>query len=1052
MSTYYLNDQNQFVIENYDKTKTFASFLPSVAGVDGIPMWVYYVNRGQAISSFGVENKDQPILDFVPANIAYRQTEITGFRTFIKRNGTVHEIFSSVSPDDVQRRMIIDTNVLTIEEVNHTLQLKVVVRYFTATHENYPGLIRKIEITNLSNQPVAIELLDGLPVLWPAGVDNYMIKNMANLSVAWNDVIMADEHLPFYCLRSTTEDTAVVGTVSVGHFYATYDEHSRRLPIIYDADYVFAENTSFLRPSYFERNNLKAIVSSRQVVANKLPCAFTAFDGTIDKKATFFTVVGRMPAIEALLEKAKSFGSDYFISQEQKAFALGEALKAPLISRTAYPIFDAYLEQCFVDNLLRGGYPIVFKGKDQPIVYHVFSRIHGDMEREYNYFVVEPTYYSQGNGNFRDVNQNRRNDVYFVKEAGLFNIKQFMELIQLDGYNPLTIKGSSFYFDQKAMDVVLKYVKTKPERVKELLQNKFTPGKLLKALEDEKVEYELDKVSFLELILSHSQQEFEAAYGTGYWIDHWTYNLDLIENYLNVFPDDIERLLFEERFRSFESPVSVLPRSDKYVLMEDGEVRQIDAIMKDEEKIKRLGLNPDGTNWVKDAEGNVYIMPLYNKLLLLVLNKFASLDPFGIGIMMDAEKPGWNDAMNGLPSLFGSGVSETIELVRVIQFLRSVSHLKDEVSLPKELSHFFNGLYEAVYDKTLDEVTYFNRVQDLRENYRFSVRFGVSGKEESIATDKIQAFLERLYERLRQGLERALVLGKGIMPTFLTYRAVDYTLTGKTHPLNGLPTVHVTKWDVRPLPHFLEAPARLLKIIDNPQEAKEVYERVKASPLYDEKLKMYLTSVPLDDEPIAIGRIRAFTAGWLERESCFMHMEYKYLLGLLKSGLYDQFFEDIKHCLPPFMDPEVYGRSILENSSFIVSSRNPDPTRHGRGFVARLTGTTSEMLSMWIMMMTGKRLFTCEQNELVFRLEPILNKDFFDHNHEVRFKLLNQTDVIYRNPLRKHTYGKDGAFPQRYHLFTAEGMEITIDAPVIRGKYASWIRDGRITRIIVDLE
>ena len=24
--------------------------------------------------------------------------------------------------------------------------------------------------------------------------------------------------------------------------------------------------------------------------------------------------------------------------------------------------------------------------------------------------------------------------------------------------------------------------------------------------------------------------------GEGYWVDHWTYNLDLIESYLSIFP------------------------------------------------------------------------------------------------------------------------------------------------------------------------------------------------------------------------------------------------------------------------------------------------------------------------------------------------------------------------------------------------------------------------------------------------------------------------------------------------------------------------------------
>ena len=86
------------------------------------------------------------------------------------------------------------------------------------------------------------------------------------------------------------------------------------------------------------------------------------------------------------------------------------------------------------------------------------------------------------------------------------------------------------------------------------------------------------------------------------------------------------------------------------------------------------------------------------------------------------------------------------------------------------------------------------------------------------------------------------------------------------------------------------------------------------------------------------GRVRAFTPGWLERESVFLHMEYKYFLGMLKAGLYDRFYEAVQDALIPYQKPEVYGRSILENSSFLASSANPDPSVHGQGFVARLSG------------------------------------------------------------------------------------------------------------------
>ena len=77
-------------------------------------------------------------------------------------------------------------------------------------------------------------------------------------------------------------------------------------------------------------------------------------------------------------------------------------------------------------------------------------------------------------------------------------------------------------------------------------------------------------------------------------------------------------------------------------------------------------------------------------------------------------------------------------------------------------------------------------------------------------------------------------------------------------------------------------------------------------------------------------------------------MEYKYLLEILKAGLYAEFFEDFKQILIPFQDSQVYRRSPLENSSFLVSSAHPDEKLHGAGFVARLSGSTAEFLEIWL--------------------------------------------------------------------------------------------------------
>ena len=68
-------------MDNYDLKKPFSSFFPGVSGKNGIPIWAFYCNRGQGITSFGVKDKNGAILEFNPAAIAYEKVQTQGFRT-----------------------------------------------------------------------------------------------------------------------------------------------------------------------------------------------------------------------------------------------------------------------------------------------------------------------------------------------------------------------------------------------------------------------------------------------------------------------------------------------------------------------------------------------------------------------------------------------------------------------------------------------------------------------------------------------------------------------------------------------------------------------------------------------------------------------------------------------------------------------------------------------------------------------------------------------------------------------------------------------------------
>ena len=172
---------------------------------------------------------------------------------------------------------------------------------------------------------------------------------------------------------------------------------------------------------------------------------------------------------------------------------------------------------------------------------------------------------------------------------------------------------------------------------------------------------------------------------------------------------------------------------------------------------------------------------------------------------------------------------------------------------------------------------------------------------------------------------------------------------------------------------------------------------------------------------------------------------------MLKAGLYERFYEDLRTTLIPFLKPEVYGRSTLENSSFIASSANPDETVHGRGFVARLSGSTAEMLSIWFMMMAGKEVFRIDAGKLTLKLNPILPGWLFDDEGKVSFNFLGRVRVTYINARKLNTYGANGAKPGRFVLFNRQNNVLEIQGPIIGAPYAEAVRSGEITKIEVHL-
>jgi hypothetical protein len=574
-------------------------------------------------------------------------------------------------------------------------------------------------------------------------------------------------------------------------------------------------------------------------------------------------------------------------------------------------------------------------------------------------------------------------------------------------------------------------------------------------------------------------REEHAEHGEGFWIDHWTYNLDLIKSYLSIFPEDIQNLLFERKeYTFYDNDHRVLPRDEKFFLKADKVVRQYRAVVKDKDKAELLRSRDREAERVRTHHGRgvIYRTNLFVKLLCLVTNKLASLDAEGIGVEMEADKPSWYDSLNGLPGLLGSSLPETLELKRLTLFMihaleENQMDLNRKLEIPSELYEFIkkmNSLLEKHFkDRSASKnFAFWDAANYLKEKYRAQTRLGVSGQERKITLHELKAFLEHGREKVEMGLERATDPKNRVFPTYFENEV------SRSKPL-GNSFVRALEFRQKPLPLFLEAPVHALKVEKDPERRREILKAVRSSGLYDVKLQMYKVNAPLKEASLEVGRSRIFPPGWLENESIWLHMEYKFLLEILKSGMTDEFFKDFKKTLVPFQPMERYGRSILENSSFIASSAFSDPSLHGTGFVARLSGSTAEFLSMWLLMTVGRKPFSLgHDKKLALRFEPHLpsylflredtSRTFVNSDGEtvklkvpkngLAFMFLGTTLVVYHNPKQLDTFGKLRVAVKKISLKNSSGTVIAeFKGDTVPTPFAARVRAGQVSRMDIEL-
>lgn len=401
--------------------------MQGVAGIYGKPLYVFYINRGQGISSFGIKSKDYPIMEFHSANNAYQNTALLGFRTFYKgrRDGkgnreflvepfdSSRTRFSQLMDNEEQeerkypmRRMFIGANDMSIQEVDMLNKIETNVTYFNLPEEDFGAFVKRTTISNLDErEALHLSVLDGMARIQPVGGKlDYMLKMIGRTSEGFMGVDHAgsegDLTMPFFRMSEIPADDAAVVVEEGGHFCLSYIEYEEKdlLPIVFDTNKVFGEDTSLTRPMGLYEKSIREIVEGKQYGAARTSSAFAAVkDVTIwpGQQITITSFYGRADSITDLPIFARRITQGGFAQYKlSRARALIQQITSGAEIVTADHLFDKHVEQMFLDNSLMGGIPVLLGDVDDDVgrdaddderikVYHLFSR-RGDLERDYD--------------------------------------------------------------------------------------------------------------------------------------------------------------------------------------------------------------------------------------------------------------------------------------------------------------------------------------------------------------------------------------------------------------------------------------------------------------------------------------------------------------------------------------------------------------------------------------------------------------------------------------------------------------------------------------------
>jgi hypothetical protein len=652
-----IQNEKYYVISNYHFIPDF--FMTIVSDSDH---WMFLSSNGALTA--GRKDRDNGLFPYTTVDKIHDSKNITGSRSylFIEKNGKISlwEPFTDVSAKTYQitRNLYksIYGNKVIFEEVNLDLGIK--FQYGWYNSEEF-GFIKKSKVTNLTDEPINIEVLDGIKNILPFGIDNEFQTAYSNLLDAYKksellensqlgifslSSIPVDRPEPSESLKATTVWSCgqkqgakiLLSEKQVGKF-------TKGLTIENETDVRAHRGAYFL--NFISTLSIKghqewmiiaeinqdstAVADLDHLILSEIDLSGRIEDNISKGTQNLVRIVSSADGLQMgnedlgtarhfsntlfNLMRGGVFTNNYLI--DNKDFKLFVAQTNKIVFNESKLWLDEFPTNINYEELLQKAY-----GTNNPdlirIVYEylplTFSRRHGDPSRPWNRFSID-TKNEDGSpklnyeGNWRDIFQNWEALGLSFPEFIEGMITKFVNASITDGYNPYRITRNGIDWECPNPDDPWAYI--------------------------------------------------------GYWGDHQIiYLLKLLELSNEFHPGTLETLLSKELFAYANVPYRIKPYDE--IVNNPKETMLFDKAL-NEKIIKQVEQFGADGRLLQDKNKRIYKVNLTEKILVTLLAKLSNFIPEA-GIWLNTQRPEWNDANN---ALVGNGTS-MVTLYYIRRFLK----------------------------------------------------------------------------------------------------------------------------------------------------------------------------------------------------------------------------------------------------------------------------------------------------------------------------------------------------------------------------------------------